>query len=242
MAERTMTDPSERARLLAENFSQADALNGSLNDTLAYYESRSRQIVPEVLEAYDRMVARLATAVEGVPEVGEELPEFLLPDDSGHLVSSSALIERRAAVISINRGHWCPYCRLELRALSRAQPHLERSGVEIVSIVPESAAFASRMRSDHALPFRVLSDVDLAYSFGLGLVVWVGEEIIELYKRLGIDLPRFQGNDSWFLPIPATFVVGHDRRIRAVTSNPDFRRRMAIEQIQAALTAMGIDD
>ena len=140
-------------------------------------------------------------------------------------------------VVSLNRGHWCPYCRLELRALARASEQLQGRGVSIVSIVPESGAFVARLVDAQSLPFTVLSDIDLGYALSIGLVVWVGAELTASYRAFGIELPRYHGNDSWFLPIPATFVVGEDRRIRGTYVNVDFRRRMTIEQIDAALLA-----
>ena len=233
-----VTEPRDKLQMLARRFADADALDRPLDQKLAEYVARSREIVPDVIAAYDRLVSRLCETVgQGAPQIGEQMPEFLLPDQGGNLVSLSELIRTGPAVVSINRGHWCPYCRLELRALARAHPLLDRRGAQIVSIVPETAMFTNKLAEEHALPFKILTDVDLGYALSIGLMIWVGDEVIELYKTLGIDLPRFQGNDSWFLPIPATFVVGQDRRIRAGFVNPDFRHRMTIEQIDAALQA-----
>jgi peroxiredoxin len=91
------------------------------------------------------------------------------------------------------------------------------------------------LRESRGLPFRVLTDLDLAYAFSLGLVFWVGDKIKAAYRQFGIDLERFQGHGGWLLPIPATIVVGKDGRIKARFVDPDFRHRMAIEDILAAL-------
>ena len=235
-----MSDLDDKRRRLAESFAEADALAAPLDARLALYEARSRAVVPDVMAAYDRMVARLEsgeTGRSGVPRVGDELEAFVLPGPDGRLVSLADALTDGAALVSINRGHWCPYCRLELRALARAHRHLSGRGAQIVSIVPETEAFVAKLRQEHGLPFPVLTDIDLAYALSLGLLVWVGEEMIALYSAMGIDLPRFHGTGKWFLPIPATFVVGQDRRIRAAYVNPDFRRRMTLEQIEAALGA-----
>lgn len=235
-----MSDADDKRRRLGQSFAEADGLAASLDARLAHYEARSRTIVPDVLAAYDRLVARLVAGEAGragVPRAGDELPDFVLPDTDGQLVALADLVATGPAIVSLNRGHWCPYCRLELRALARAQPHLGERGARIVSIVPETEKFTARMSEEHGLPFQVLTDIDLAYALSLGLVIWIGEEMIAQYSAMGIDLPRFHGNGHWFLPIPATFVVGPDRRIKAGFVNPDFRRRMTIEQIEAALLA-----
>ncbi len=89
------------------------------------------------------------------------------------------------------------------------------------------------------VPFRVLTDLDLAYALSLGLVFWVGEKIKRTYLGFGIDLGEFQGNGGWLLPIPATVVVGRDGRVKARFVDPDFRHRMAIEEIMSAVVEEG---
>lgn len=79
-----------------------------------------------------------------------------------------------------------------------------------MSIVPETAKYAEVLKRTRGLPFRVLTDLDLAYALSLGLVFWVGDKIKQTYRQFGIDLERFQGNGGWLLPIPATLVVGRD--------------------------------
>jgi peroxiredoxin len=53
----------------------------------------------------------------------------------------------------------------------------------------------------------------------------------------GADLPGAQGNDSWFVPVPATFVVGGDGLIKARHVDPDYRQRMETDAVLAALRA-----
>ena len=158
-----------------------------------------------------------------------------MPDSAGQLVLLDALLETGPVIVSLNRGHWCPYCRLELRALARAAPYFAQRRAQIVSIVPEPAELTGLLVEKQSLPFKALSDMDLAYTSTLNLVVAVNAEVVAIYRELGIDLPRFQAREGWLLPIPATFVVGTDRKIRAAFVDPEFRRRMTIEQIEAAL-------
>ncbi|NKB15783.1 MAG: hypothetical protein HC774_00870 [Sphingomonadales bacterium] len=103
--------------------------------------------------------------------------------------------------------------------------------------MPESGEYARALKKTCGLPFAVLADCNLGYALSLGLVFWLGEELKDAYPRLGVDLGRFQGNDGWFLPIPATFVVANDGRVLARFIDPDFRRRMPIEDIVVALQA-----
>lgn len=229
------TKPVEEA--LAEAFTKADALDAPLEARLKAYLADSRRILPDLEATYDQLVKRLKASDADllVPAVGERLPDFLMTDSEGHLVELSALLRKGPLVISFNRGPWCDYCGLELHALSRAYPEIVADGGEVVSIVPETGLYARALRESRGLPFRVLTDLDLAYAFSLGLVFWVGDKIKAAYRQFGIDLERFQGHGGWLLPIPATIVVGKDGRIKARFVDPDFRHRMAIEDILAAL-------
>ncbi len=145
-----------------------------------------------------------------------------MSDTDGRLVDLASLRARGPLVVSFNRGGWCSYCALQLRALARAHPAIVAAGADVVSIVPETQEYARELVKSRGLPFKVLVDIDLGYALSLGLVFWVGEELKDIYLKLGIDLARFQRNDGWFLPIPATFVIGRDGPCSRAFSTPTF--------------------
>jgi peroxiredoxin len=229
-----MTESKSIEASLAEAFQKADSFESSLEARLEFYLGESRKLLPDLETSYDELVARLKSneAKILVPAVGERLPNFVMSDSDGRLVELSTLLRNGPLVVSFNRGPWCDYCGLELHALARAYPDIIAAGGDVVSIVPETALQKSR-----GLPFRVLTDLDLAYAFSLGLVFWVGDKIKETYLEFGIDLERFQGHGGWLLPIPATLVLSSNGRVKARLVDPDFRHRMATEDILSALTA-----
>jgi peroxiredoxin len=222
---------------LAEAFQKADRLEAPLDIRLKLYLGESRALLPELEATYDQLVARIAAnAPEGqVPALGEVMPDFCMTDSDGRVVDLASLLAAGPLVISFNRGPWCDYCGLELRALARAYPDIVAAGGDVVSIVPETAKYAKALQATRGLPFRVLTDLDLGYGLSLGLVFWVGEKIMGMYKAFGIDLAQFQGNGGWLLPIPATLVVGRDGRVKARFVDPDFRHRLPMEDILRAV-------
>src|SRR4029453_1139561 len=222
---------------LAEAFRQADALEGPLDERLRFYLGESRKLLPDLESTYDRLVERIRpnAAANCVPAIGAKLPGFFLTDTEGRLVDLDSLLAEGPLVISFNRGPWCDYCGLELRALARAHSAIAAAGGNGISIVPETASYAKTLKKARNLPFTVLTDLDLAYALSLGLVFWVGEDIKDPYLKFGIDLAQFQGNEGWLLPIPATLVVGSDGRIRARFVDPDFRHRMETATILDAV-------
>ena len=223
------TLPAALAEILSETL--------PLQDGLDAYEAALRRLDPAFATAYDALVERLRNAGVGggAPVVGGRMPPFLLPDQDGKLRALEDMTETGPVIVSFNRGHWCPFCRIELDALARSAERLSSLGATIVSVMPERSAFtAVAKRRD--IPFPILSDVDHAYALSLGLAFWIGDDLVALMKRGNRDLAEYQGNDGWCLAVPATFVVGRDGFIKARLVDPDFRRRrMNVADIAGAL-------
>jgi peroxiredoxin len=215
-----------------------------LNSQLSAYSSDSRSRRSELSAAYDALVSRLDALDRGEvgPKLGEQMPDFTLPDESGGLANLSALRQSGPVVVSFNRGHWCPYCRMELRSLAAHHDRIRELGASVVSIMPDSAEFTADYAAANELPFRVLSDVDLGYSLSLGLIFWVGSEVQQLYREAGVDLERYHGNDGYFLPMAAKFVVGQDGLVKARQVNIEFRQRMEPDEIVVVLERLKDDE
>ncbi len=205
----------------------------SLADRLSAYAQSLKDGQPEFAEVYDKMVERLIAAGTGanVLRAGDRMPGFRLPDDAGRLVSMDGLLDEGPLVISLNRGHWCTFCRIELESLAQLHAQVNKRGGNIIAVTPERQAYARKLKQQCQLPFAILSDIDNAYALSLGLVVWCDAEVRSMYKRLGYELSEFHGNDGWMVPIPATFVVGPDGTVLASFADADFRQRMDQDDI-----------
>jgi peroxiredoxin len=237
MSEQAMTttlSPANAERL-KEAFLRCRDMDGSLREQLEAYAAAGREIFPAYGEAVDRLVARLNEngGGENAPRPGEAMPPFLLPDETGRLVSLKSLIEQGPVAVMFYRGHWCPYCRLNVRAVIQAQDRIKALGAQTVAIMPETQAYAERFKAEANAPFPVLTDLDNGYALSLNLAIWLGSEIQQLLSYQ--DMASFHGNDGWVLPIPATFVVGRDGLVKARFVDPDVRRRMEIDDLIAAL-------
>src|SRR5262249_61752838 len=101
---------------------------------------------------------------------------------------------------------------------------------------------ARKLRADNNLELMVLSDMDLAFAASLDLVVYMGEDLRGLYLANGIDVGAYQLTNGYFLPIPATFVIGADGQVAARSVDPDFRRRMEGEELLQALPSVRSSD
>lgn len=242
LAEDKLKDLKSSPRSMTEALIRAESQNISLGSRLSAYRKESSNRHPEFAKAYDDLVERLNVIERGQvgPRLGELMPEFDLPDENGRLISLSSLLRFGPVVISINRGHWCPYCKLELRSLAAIHSEIAQLGAGVISIMPDGAQFTGNYVAQNDLPFPVLSDIDLGYSLFLGLIFWVGPEIQRLYEEAGVELEKYHGNQGYFLPMAAKFIVGRDGRVKARQVNIEFRERMEPQTLITTLQQLRI--
>jgi len=221
---------------LDEAFKRVRDMDASVSDQLRAFADAARRQEPDFAAAVDRLVERLRQhgAGDSAPRPGETMPPFVLSDDAGHMVHLDQLLLGGPVAVTFHRGHWCPYCRININALAQAHKDIAADGGQIVAIMPDRQKFVADFKSEHKVPFPILTDMDNGYAMSMNLTIWVGAEMQKMMEGRR-DLPTFQGNNSWMLPIPATFVVGRDGRIKARFLDPDYRKPVAIAEMLAAL-------
>ena len=201
--------------------------------------SRSR-LSADTLAVMDAATDELARA--GVANTslgpGTPAPEFVLPDATGAAVSLSSVLANGPAVLSFYRGGWCPYCSLELRALQRVLPEITAAGATLVAISPETPDHSLSTAEVLELSFPVLSDVGNRVAESFGLVFTLPAALREVYRGFGIDLPAVNGDATFRLPIPATFVISTDGIVRWRFADPDYTRRAEPTDVPRALAPL----
>jgi peroxiredoxin len=222
---------------LHDAYVEARDMDASLGERLQAFADAVRELGPHFQEAVDVLVARLKQQGVGetAPKPGEAMPMFVLPDETGRLVSLEQLLDKGPVAITFHRGHWCPYCRINTRALAEAQDEIAAGGAQIAAIMPDQQHFTAGLKAEADAPFPILTDIDNGYAMSLNLAFWVGEEMQKLMTGAGWDVSRSQGSNTWLLPIPATFVVGTDGEVKSRFLDPDYRKRVAVEDLVAAL-------
>jgi peroxiredoxin len=230
--------PDVGAESLDQAFRRIRELDASLGEQLRAFADAARRRRPDFAAAVDRLVEHLRRHGAGAsaPRPGEPMRPFMLPDDTGHLVGLDHLLGDGPVAVTFHRGHWCPYCRININTLAQAHREIAAEGGQIVAIMPDRQRFVAELKSQSNVPFPILTDMDNGYALSLNLTIWVGAEMQKMMQEHQ-DLPTFQGNSSWMLPIPATFVVGRDGLIKARFVDPDYRKPMAIADLLAALRA-----
>jgi len=193
-------------------------------------------VQPERLRVGERAVEELfATGIEDrILPVGAQAPEFALKDSSGKLVRSRDLLALGPLVIKFFRGRWCPYCVTELESWRDLYGKLREGGALLVAITPQTERQSDFMVGQHGLPFPVLTDADNRVAEKFGLVYTLPEYHREYYLSILVNLPFINGDKSWRLPLPATYVVTREGRVAHAEAHADFRVRPEPQEALAA--------
>ncbi len=195
------------------------------------------RLAPEITAAM--LAATENLAASGIQDrtlkTGDRMPAFALPNAAGDTVTSEQLLDRGRLVINFYRGGWCSYCNIEMRALQERHGEIEALDATLVAIAPELPTKAEATRAQNDLTHEVLSDAGNAVSRQFGLVFTLPESIREIYAGMGIDLPDFNGGDTFELPVPATYVVDREGTVLEALADPDYRKRLDVEDILATL-------
>ena len=142
--EPTASQEPMKATSVQDAFERICAMEAPLHERMAAFSEAVREFGLPYAEAYDDLVARIRSGEAGraAPAPGEPIPEFLLPDSSGRLVSLDDLIGEGPAVISFNRGHWCEYRNGYRRYRRRAE-----SAARVREVTPRRVRTSRRRAS-----------------------------------------------------------------------------------------------
>jgi peroxiredoxin len=200
----------------------------SLQDQLDEITSNTRNLVqPERLAVSERAVEELfATGIESrILPVGAHAPEFALKDSTGKLVRSRDLLALGPLVIKFFRGRWCAYCATELETWRDLYGQLREHDALLVAVSPQTERQSDFMVGQHGLPFPVLCDPGNSVAEKFGLVYTIPEYHRDYYLSILVNLPFINGDKSWRLPLPATYVIGKDGKVLHAEAHADFRVR-----------------
>lgn len=213
----------------------------SLTQDLANLTDQMQSMFPENVKSVMMQTAQdlLNSGIaDQALRVGEKIPHFVLPNAVNQLIDSQDLLNSGPVVISFYRGGWCPYCNLELRALQAILPQIQTYGATLIAISPETPDHSLSTVEKNELLFEVLSDVGNQVARQFGLVYTLPEIIRPIYHNFGIDLPSFNGDQSFELPIPATYIVNREGVILYGFVDPDYTQRQDPEGILTILQSL----
>jgi peroxiredoxin len=181
---------------------------------------------------------RASFALERAIRSGDLAPDFTLPDARERDVSLGSMLKAGPAVVTFYRGGWCPYCNIQLRAYQAVLRDITALGARLVAISPQLPDGSLSTAEANELTFSVLSDIGNTVARSYGLVWSLPEELRAALRSNNKALPRINGDDSWELPVPATYVVARDGRVVLAAIDVDYRNRLEPEAILTALQSL----
>jgi peroxiredoxin len=208
--------------------SAAVADTRSLAEVFAERKELIAKYVPAEIQAiHARAIAELKDSeiTRRALRRGDKAPDFELSDQNGNIFRSSEVLRKGALVLCVFRGRWCPFCIGQLEAMNAIYPQIQRVGASLVAISPQTVHQSYLTADQHRLGFPLLSDFGNKAAKQFGLVYRVPEYQQEVYQRAFVNLPFVNGDTSWELPIPATYVIDRDSTILYGSANPDYSDR-----------------
>jgi peroxiredoxin len=214
---------------------------GALKDMIDVYNAaKQEKVAAEILETMAQATEDLRRS--GIErralKTGDTMPDFELPNQHGERRRLSDYLARSPVVLNVYRGGWCPYCNMEMKALHDVLPEIQAHGVQLVALTPETPDKAMSTAERHAIAIDILSDAGNRIAEEMGLVFELPQALRPVYEKIGIDLPAYNGDNSFKLPVPATYIVGQDRVIVYHFVNADYTQRLEPTEIVARLATL----
>jgi peroxiredoxin len=193
----------------------------------AIREKTPRHVVPTIEEATQRL--RDAGLTASALQPGQTITDFELPDTTGGLVNSANLRRSGPILILFYRGTWCPFCNLTVRAYQERLQAFKSRGVTLVAISPQTPDNAWILQEEHSLKFPLLSDSENVVARQFGIVFQLDPALKQVLEQFGVDVAAYNGDDSFELPLPATFLVARDGKVLKSYVEVDYMKRLAPE-------------
>ena len=211
----------------------------SLQDKLDAFKAdfEGKHAPPAVVATFHKTTADLIASrqAERALKVGDRAVPFNLPNSEGAMIDSTQLLAKGPLVVTFYRGVWCPYCNLDLQAIQGVAEDIRSLGASLVAISQQTPSNSRKAQEQHGLSYPILSDQGGQTAAAFGIRFRLPDDLIQVYKGFGVDLPGINGEPSWTLPMPARYVIAPNGSIVYAEVSPDYTRRPDPSELLPAL-------
>jgi len=196
-----------------------------------FSEQMSKQAPPEVLQTMGGEIGKLAQSgiTKRAKTVGDEAPNFILENSDGKEVSLHDLLEKGNVVLSFNRGNWCPFCNLEFKALQNSISEIKEAGANLVVISPQLPIMSRELKLKNGFDYDILYDKGNEVAKQFGIAFALPELLRPIHEAFGMDIPAHNGDNSFELPLAATYVINRKGEITYAYLNANWMERAESE-------------
>ncbi len=164
-------------------------------------------------------------------KVGDMAPDINAINQVGTKVELKQLLMKGDVVLVFYRGQWCPFCNRQLSKINDSLSFIIAKGATVVTITPETAENIKKTIEKTKASYSIVEDKGMVIMKSYKVNFAVDEKTIEKYKTYGIDFDKANGSNGANLPVPATYIIGKDGKIKYVFFNPDYRQRASVKEI-----------
>ncbi|KHE68858.1 peroxiredoxin-like family protein [Halobacillus sp. BBL2006] len=204
------------------------------------YISKFKSATPEDIQKKMKdAIQELEESDEGKGlKKGEKAPNFNLPDAKGNTVELYDQLEKAPVILTFYRGGWCPYCNMELRAYQQILDEVHEAGGELIAVSPENPDHSLSTTEKNELEYQVLSDVGNEVANQYNLVYQLPDYLVEVYKNKGLNVDKHNGDETWTLPVSATYVIDTDGTIAYEYTKKDYKDRAEPSEVLEVLKSV----
>lgn len=198
-----------------------------LREKYNQYIQKFKEATPDdIQQKMKRAIEELEQSEDGNGlSVGDQAPNFTLPDAKGGTVELYEQLKQGPVVLTFYRGGWCPYCNMELRQYQQILDDIHEAGGELVAVSPEDPDHSLSTTEKNDLQFHVLSDVGNNVADEFNLVYPLPDYLVDVYKEKGLRVDEHNGDDTWTLPVSATFIIDTDGKVAYEYTKEDYKDR-----------------
>lgn len=194
-----------------------------------------------------KVLGQLEEAIEGLKHsshfshrlrAGDIAPDFSLTDCYGQTFTLANMLLKTPVVLSFFRGGWCGYDTLELQHLQRIRAQINEYGARLLCIAPAKPDNLLAVQREYGLDFDLLFDEANRVGELFGIAYPIPQIVRTIYEAFDLELPEENGDDSYRLPLPATYVISQEGIIVLDYFNPDYTQRLEPGKIIKSLQAL----
>lgn len=163
---------------------------------------------------------------------GSVAPRFTGTDQNGKAIDLNKLLEKGPVVLIFYRGQWCPLCNKHLSKLQNELQKILDKGASVIAVTPEKQENIQKTIVKTSVTFPIIYDEGYKIMNAYGVAFHPKKSEVLMYNTmLGAKLKNANWDNSNTLPVPATYIIGTDGKIKYVHFNPDYKERASIDEI-----------
>ena len=164
-------------------------------------------------------------------KVGDIAPMFSAKNQDGKEIELKKLLKKGDVVVLFYRGQWCPYCNQQLKKVNDSLQFISAKDATVLAITPETAENVKKTIEKTKATFSIIEDKNLAIMKSYKVNFAVDENTIAKYKNYGIDFDKANGSNSSNLPVPATYIIGKNGKIKYAFFDVNYTKRASVKDI-----------